>query len=680
MKLKKLVSLLLAGVMVVSLAACTPQTGTPSENPGSQNPGTENPTVNALPEAPMLTELVNAGKLPKVEERIPNADNVYVDTVDATGKKLSIGTYGGVLKLLNGGGGWDLSRPVMESIIRYNTDGTYSPNVIKSYDISEDYKVWTFHLREGMRWSDGDDFNADDITFWYYMCHLNNFDGKKSWAALIDYKEKDAEGNETVYYAKLTKVDNYTVTWTFTQPKLPADFIENGDFKWCWAPSHYLKDLIPETWYVENEYWAKPTISEEQALINAKAKGIDRSSIKDLGKYTTYYYWQTAGVPTLNSYNLTTKEGNNTKDSALAILERNPYFWKVDAAGQQLPYCDAIHFIKTETEGQDQLMFRSDELDVIEVAMENIAAIMADMGDKAVLRTYQGTNWGSYQITFNYTNTDADYAALFSNVKFREAMSICVDRNQVSELLSDGFLLPGQACPGEGHFGYDADWEKKWTGYDVAKAQKLLEECGLKKGSDGFYDFANGKDLLVVFTTYSESGASGNVYPVLEQYFKAVGINCANQDLAMDAYDQKIDANEWVACLAPHTSIGGLSLKDRVAPFVPVQQAAEWYGEYGTWYGTGGAQGVKPTGEMAKLIEIYEKWAKEPDAVKRDQYALEIYKIHKDNLWSIAYLQGGGTYNLVNSKIQNYPENLVSADLYQYSNIVHFWTLYKTAE
>lgn len=674
MKLKKLVSLVLAGVMVAScLTACTPATNQPpvTENPSS---GTEEPVVNALPEAPMLTELVNAGKLPKVEERIPNAENVFVEKVDAAGAKLSIGTYGGEIRILNGGGGWDLSRPVLESIIHYNTDGTYYPNVIKDYKHSDDYKEWTFYLREGMRWSDGDDFNADDITFWYYMCHLNNFDGKKSWAAL-----KETVNGEDAW-AKLVKVNDYEVKWVFQNAKLPADFIENGDFKWCWAPSHYLKDLIPDTWYVENEYWAKTGLTEEQVLINAQAKGIDRSSVKDLGKYTTYYYWQTAGIPTLNSYNLTTKEGNNTKDSALAILERNPYFWKVDAAGQQLPYCDAIHFVKTSEEGQDQLMFRSNELDIIGVAMEDINAIMTDMKGDAVLRTFAGTNWGSYQITFNYTHTDKNYANLFNNVKFREAMSICVDRAQVSELLSDGFLLPGQAAPSEGNFGYDADWAKKWTEFDAAKATKLLEECGLKKGSDGYYDFADGSDFLLAFTTYNESGNSGDPYAVLSGYFDKVGIKCANTDLAMDAFDQKIDANEWTAVLGPHTAIGGLSLKDRVAPFVPVQQAAEWYGEFGTWYGTNGAQGVEPTGAMKDLLTVYEKWAKEADSAKRDEYALEIYKIHKENLWSIAYLEGAGTYNLVRKEIQNYPDNLVSADLYQYANIVHYWTLYKSAE
>jgi peptide/nickel transport system substrate-binding protein len=200
----------------------------------------EEVTVEGFAEAPMLADQVAAGKLPAVEDRIPNTDNVFVESVDATGAELEIGNYGGVLNLGGAGGSWGLSRPSLESIIRYNTDGSYYPNVIKSFDHNDDYTEWTFTLREGMKWSDGEPFTADDITFWYYMCHLTNYDSKKSWVAL----KEDVNGEDA--WATLKKVDDYTVTWTFVNPKYPADFIENGDFKWCWAAAHYLSDLIPD--------------------------------------------------------------------------------------------------------------------------------------------------------------------------------------------------------------------------------------------------------------------------------------------------------------------------------------------------------------------------------------------------------------------------------------------------
>ena len=357
---KRLIALLLASTMVVSLAACgqddnqgsTPsgsgedvqqsQASTPESTPDS-TPAESTPADPASPaevtsfgEAPMLADLVQAGSLPAVEERLPVADDVYVERTDATGAPLEIGTYGGVINLLGAGGSWGLARPTMESIIHFNSDGTYYANVIKDFEHNDDYTVWTFKLREGMKWSDGDDFTADDITFWYYMCHLNNYDTKKSWAAL----KETVDGEDA--WATLEKVDDYTVTWTFVNPKFPADFIENGDFKWCWAPSHYLADMIPDSVYVENPYWEKTGLDDEQVLLNAQAKGIDAATVSDLGKAVAYYWWNEDGIPNLNSYVLTTKEGNNSRDAQLCILERNPYFWKVDAQGQQLPYCDEI--------------------------------------------------------------------------------------------------------------------------------------------------------------------------------------------------------------------------------------------------------------------------------------------------------------------------------------------------
>ena len=597
-------------------------------------------------------------------DRLPVANDVFVSQYDATGAELEIGTYGGVINLVGGGGSWDLSRPTLETIIRRNSDGSYVPNVIKSYEYNEDYTVWTFHLREGMKWSDGNDFNADDITFWYYMCHINNYDTKASWAAL-----KDGDG-----FAKLEKVDDYTVTWTFTNPKFPADFIENGDFKWCWAPSHWLKDLIPASYYVENPYWENTNLDDETVLKNAQAKGVDKATVKDLGKEIAYYFWNVGGMPTVNSFVL---RAGNSRNDTVCTMDRNAYYWKVDAKGQQLPYVDALVFTKTSADGQDQLMFRSEEIDILGVAMQDIESIMTDMGAKAMLRVFASVDWGGVKVTFNYTHTDPNYANLFNNIKFRQAISIAVDRAQVSELLSDGFLLPGQCAPQEGNFGYDEEWMNKWTEYNVTEAKKLLEECGLVMGSDGFYDFADGSDFLLTFYGYLDSGAA-NEYTVLEQYYNAVGIKTAWKEYEVAAFDMEIDNNTWTAVIGPHTSIGGLSMKDRVAPFVPVQQAAEWYGEFGTWVGTNGESGVEPTGDMAKLVEIWRKWEATPDAAERDAFNLQIYEIHKANLWTIAYLQSAGTYNLVNAKLHNYPDNLVSCDLYMYANIVHYENLFKT--
>lgn len=682
---KKLMALSLAVVMVLSVSGCgnsknikvnqrtqtfdvttTTQTTAASTSAATATVAPKSVDVSSLSfaEAPMLSALVKAGTLPSVENRIPKRDSVFVATADALGNGLEIGEYGGSYNMGGGGGSWGIARPVLESIIRYNNDGTYYPNVIKSYEYNSDYTVWTFHLREGMKWSDGDDFNADDVTFWYYMAHINNFDTKASWDALKDVK--------TGEFAVLKKVDDYTVTWTFENSKKPGAFIESGDFKWCWAPSHILKDIIPASIYVENEYWENTGLSDDQALANAAEKGFVYESVKDLGKNVCYYFWNVSGLPTVNSFVLSTEEGHNSKDSEVCILERNPYYWKVDAEGNQLPYFDSIN-MKANIEDQTAALIKGD-LDRIDIGMEQVSSLLAEYGDAVTLKTILGSNWGSYQITFNYTNANKKYAELFANSDFRQAMSLCVDRQEVSLRTSEGFLSPGQCAPTAGNFGYDEEWSRKWTDYDVAASQKLLEGCGLKLGADGYYDFADGSDFTLDFITIDGSG--DYFYSIVKRYYESVHIKTTLTSYDATTYDQMIDDNDWVAVMCPHMSVGGLSLKERAASFVPCAQAAEWYGDYGTYY-TDHTKGVAPTGDMAKLVEYYEQWIDTADNSERDAIELKIYELHKNNLWSIAYLEGANSYSLVNPALHNYSDKLISNDLYQYNNIYHFETLFK---
>lgn len=615
-------------------------------------------------EAPELSERVKAGELPSVESRVPGKEDVFVAVTDAAGNGLEIGEYSGDLNLTGPSGSWGIARPVLESIIRYNNDGSYVPNVIKSFEYNSDYTVWTFHLRDGMKWSDGDDFTADDITFWYYMVHINNYDTKASWEALKD--------TQTGEYAVLKKVDDHTVTWTFETPKYPGAFIENGDFKWCWAPSHFLSDLIPASFYVENEYWENTGLSDGQVLANAAAKGFSYDSVNDLGKNVCYYFWNASGLPTVNSFVLSTEEGHNSRDSELCILNRNPYYWKVDAEGKQLPYFDNI-CIKKEVEDA-KVAFANGELDYMDIGMEQISAMLSELGDAVTLKTALGSNWGTDQITFNYTCSNKNYADLFANSDFRQAISICADRQEVSLRISEGFLRPGQCAPSVGSMGYDEEWSEKWTDYDVAVAQQLLDGCGLKLGSDGYYDFADGSDFTLDFI--SLEGSADSVYSALRRYFESIHIKTTLTDYDTETYDKLIDDNEWIAVMCPHMAAGGLSLSERAAAFVPIAQAAEWYGEYGTYY-TDNTLGVAPSGDMAKLVEYYEQWVNTADAAQRDDIALKIYDLHKQNLWSIAYVEGANSYCLVNPKIHNFADNLVNNDLYQYMNIYHFETLFK---
>ncbi len=675
---KKLLALLMAATMVVSLAACggsgnktTPTPSTPAEN----TPAPENTPIPV--EQMKFTQAPTIKSTVAVADRLPVKEDVFVEAKDANGKALEIGVYCGNLHWGNGGGSWDISRPMLETIVHYNVDGTYYPNVIKSFSYNEDFTVWTFVLRKGMKWSDGEPFTSADIEFWYEKCHKTNWDGKASWTALHDTKTND--------FATLKVVDELTVTWTFENSKYPGDFIENGDFKFCWAPKHFLEDMV------SSSVDPTSTISDEQALLNAQAKGINYSTVKDLGKNCVYYFWNTPGLPTLNPWTLSTQEGLNNRSQTCQLV-RNEFYWKVDAKGQQLPYYDKVDMIKY-ADDQAKLEFMSGELDHLEVGMESISQISKDCQESKtnpftpVLGVDASTSWGSQQITFNYTSDNAKLAELFNKKEFRQAVSVAVNRKELSQLITDGFLKPSQSSPASTDADYKEAWAKKWTEFDKDLSKQLLEQCGLKMGSDGFYDFADGTDLQIDFFSFDQTDAGARNFSYLQAYFDAVGLKTTFTAYDIGLFDGKIDSNDWVAVYGPHTSVGG-KMVDRPAPLVPISGAggAEWYGTYGYYYEWSKAsadkqaemiKGKQPTGDMAKLVELYEEWLACPTANERNVVEKKIQAVHEENLWTIAYLESVPTYTLVNSKLHNYPVSAISIDKYMYSNIKHPWTFFE---
>ena len=184
----------------------------------------------AFTEAPFLTE---QGIYGDVTDRLPVAGDVMVEDADY----LTVGTYGGELKRSAGGGNWDAGKIIEEGLFRFTTSGTVEPNVAKGYTVNEDATVYTITLREGMKWSDGQPFTAEDCVWFYNAVCLNKVDGKG-----VRNCHKDANGDPAV----VEKVDDVTFTVTFGTPKY--DFIEalTVDLKWHYAPTHIFEEMVQD--------------------------------------------------------------------------------------------------------------------------------------------------------------------------------------------------------------------------------------------------------------------------------------------------------------------------------------------------------------------------------------------------------------------------------------------------
>ena len=592
----------------------------------------------AFTEASFLTE---AGVYGNVADRLPVASDVMVE--DAS--YLTIGTYGGELRRSAGGGNWDAGKPIEEGLFRFNVSGAVEPNVAKGYAVNDDATVYTIYLREGMKWSDGEPFTAEDCVWFYNAVCLHKVDGKG-----VRNCHKDANGNPAV----VEKVDDTTFTVTFGTPKY--DFIEalTVDLKWHFAPKHIFEEMVQAV--IDGK--------DEEALAAGKAIcGTEFSDVGKMGKEMLYYFWNYPGIPTLNPYVLSTEEGKNSIKGEYYEFVRNPYYWKVDTAGQQLPYIDKIIYTTVSNVDQQLMLLLDGTVDYQTVAMESIPTIL-ESETKINIYEWSGGDWGDVgtQLHFNLNVEDEHLNALFNNIDFRHAMSICVDREEFAGLYSDGWLSGGQAAPQKGNQGYSEEWASKWTEYDVDAARKLFESAGLVMGTDGFYDFADGTDFVLNIVSVADNGAA-DTYKILEPYFRAAGIKCTFKDSDRSNIDNDLMANAIEAMLFPVTGIGDISIVLKPNSMVP------GYATNVAWYGT--MDETTATGDLLKLIQLKKELDVTLDPDKREEIALQMLKLHEENMWTLAYVEASSTYHAVNARIKNFLEQGVWSDIYRDMGIAH---------
>ena len=655
-KFKKWMSLALAIVMCIGLlAACgggdnnktpdapAPDASTPDTTPDATPDTTPEPAAPAAEgysESPYITSLGTYGK---VEDRLPAADDIMVETVNAGGEPLAIGVYGGELKRSAGGGNWDAGKPIEEGLFRFNTKAEIEPNVAKSYEVNDDATVYTIHLREGMKWSDGEPFTAEDCVWFYNVVCLNKLDSKG-----VRNCHKDSNGEPAV----VEKVDDTTFTVTFGTPKY--DFIEalTVDLKWHYAPKHIFEDICQ-----------KILDGDEAGAIAAgkELTGVEFSDTGALGKETLYYFWNYSGIPTLNPFVLSTETGKNNVKGEYYEFVRNPYYWKTDANGQQLPYMDKIVYTTVQNVDQTLMLLLDGTVDYQTIAVQDAPTVLDaenTSGTKINLYEWSGAEWGSaaHQLHLNLGIADANKNALFNNADFRQAMSICVDRTALASALTDGWQEGGQAAPQEGNLGYSEEWSKKWTEYDVAKAQTLFESAGLVKGSDGFYDFADGTDFELNIVSVAELNAA-ETFALLDTYYRAAGIKCNFRDYDRSYIDNELMAGSLECMLYPVTPIGDVSIALKPNSMVP------GYATNVAWYGT--MKEDTATGDLLELINLKKELDKTADADARNEIVTKMLKLHEENQWTIGYVAATPAIHAVNARIQNFPDGLVWSDIYR---------------
>ena len=630
MTMRKLVSVLLVAVMLLSMA------------------------VAASAEAPAYTQspYLDGQELPALEERLPVASDIMVEKVDA------IGQYTDYITLLQGGSSkWGPGKPTEEALFRFKTDGTVEPNVAKGYEVNEDCTVWTIFLREGMKWSDGEPFTAEDCRFFYEECLQSGFTGKSVWEAV---QAPDAEGNMKV--AELTINDDYTFTMTFASPK--PEFLRelaiNG--KWFFAPKHWLEESVG----VFND--ATKTAEEKDAY----AQALGFSDMKALGNSYTYYYWIVKDRPTLRAWTI-----DGDFNDEMCVWKRNPYYWKVDEEGKQLPYIDELHFRRYSDDSQALLWIMDGTADIGNIALADVETVL-DSESTVSLVEWASTGWCSQSMQLNQAVQDEAKRALFQNIDFRHAVSIAVNRQQIVDLIDEGYTEISQSAPSAGAQGYDPEWTAKWTEYDVEGAKALFEKCGLVMGSEGFFTYADGSEFVLNIQYQDEAHAG--LAELLVNDLQTAGIKCTSRMYDRSIMEEMRSANEH-ECLINYENFDTVSISLRPDYFVPMRDYCVWGSAFGLWYleqttGTVREGAVEPPQDVKDMLEIYTNMKNATSSEAKEEYAAKLLDCFKEGIYEIGFTSSLPSIYAINAGMHNFPEDGIDCDEFRNLGLANFACLW----
>ena len=542
------------------------------------------------PDAAALNKRIRGNPgLPSLANRLPS-EPLVVAPYD------SIGKYGGTFDVLSNAteaGTSDFLSVRHVNLVRYSDDlTTVVPNIAKDWKWNSDFTQLTFFLRKGHKWSDGEPFTAEDVKYWYDNIALNKDIMEKA-------KDYVLVGGERM---TVDVIDPQTVRFNLPAPKpgLIAHFATS--FAQGFQPKHFLGKWDPK--------------------LNLGADALaQKAGFKDgLEVHSNYYGnsdWTDTPSPLLRSpvkVKMLPADVVPTLESHITIsdttegrhLVANPYFHMVDTAGNQLPYISE----------QDEVYINENEVRILKLVNAEVDYKEQSLQLASAPLLLENQEKGDYTIdlrpeitistfAFNVTSEDLEKRKVFGDLRFRQAMSVAINRAEVNEVAYFGMGEPRQ------YIGFspapdfvDKKWEQHFAQFDPKMANSLLDQVGMKDtDGDGFRELPNG-DKIVINLQFSIQGIPGPVVELVGQHWANVGIKTTVKEVTPDEFrsaqsSNKLDVTMWRKGQPIAIVLGNNELW--VPPY------SDYFGSrtgmlWAEWVDSNGASGAEPPDYAKQLI------------------------------------------------------------------------------
>jgi peptide/nickel transport system substrate-binding protein len=571
------------------------------------------------------------GDLPPVAQRLPK--NPSVATMAEIGKQ------GGEMRMLMASPK-DTRILVAYSYARlvcYDPDYKLVPDICESFKVEEG-RIFTFKLRDGHKWSDGEPFTTE--AFRYF------------WEDVANNEELMPTGVPKILTvdgkpAKVEYPDALTVRYSWDKPN--AEFLPQlagASPLFIFRPGHYLKQFHKK--YQDPQKLKEMVEQAEQPSWAALHNRKDNQYKNDNPKLPVLEPWVLHNKPPAQRF----------------IFTRNPYYYRVDEKGRQLPYADQVVFdiaasslIPAKTSAGDA------DLQARNIRFDNYTVLKdAEEKDKKFWVRLWDDGRGSKLALFpNLTTNDVVWRGVLRDVRCRRALSLAIDRDEINQAIYYGLGVPGANTVLQQSPLYKPEYTTAWSTLDVDQANALLDEMGLtKRNGDNLRLLPDGRPMVVIVDTSGESTEETDVLQLIRDAWHKIGVDLFSKPSELEVFRNRIFAGDSIMAIAPGLDNGFPSADMSPWEFCPDSQQQYQWPKWGQFFETSGQDGEKvDLPDAQKLFDLMESWRNAVESGARAAAWEQILAIWSDQIYNIGTVANVPQPVVVNRHLHNVPEKAI---------------------
>ena len=585
----------------------------------------------ALKETPMFAEQVTSGTLSPVTKRVPQPPWVVTTFAGGDGP----GRPGGQLNMLVASARDTRLMTVYSytRLIVYDDKFNLHPDILESYE-AKDGREFTLRLRAGHKWSDGHPFTTEDFRFY--------------WEDIANNKELSPSGLPAELLVEdqppaVEIIDERTIKYSWDRPN--PYFIESQARAaplFLFRPAHYLK-----------KFHARYT---DPAKIAHSARGIQQGSwIQIHRRLDAMFANDNVDLPSLNPWVNTT-----ASPSQRYVFVRNPFYHRVDEKGQQLPYVDRIVFTQAAANlvpakaGMGEADLQPRYLNMRDYTFLKKSAKSSGVD----VRLWESGSGSQIALYPNLNVNDEGWRTLFRDVRFRRALSLAINREEMNQVIYLGLAKPSNNTIMERSTLFMPEYATKWAQYDPKLANELLDEAGLsKRGAQGFRLLPDGRPAVIVVESLSEETEDSDALQLITDYWKKIGIKMLVKLQSLENFRLRTFSGN--AVMTAYAGVVTAAPTPNTSPkeFAPTMQGGLQWSKWGMFVESKGKQGEKCDMETAcKLLDDVKEWERATNDEDRRKAWGKILQTNADQVFSIGTVSGIRQPIVVGPKVRNVPK------------------------